>query len=74
MKNVDSQVVADFGREWQRFNQQSASPEELQALFGAYFKVFPWEALPAGAEGADIGCGSADGLGSLPLGWVACIA
>ncbi|RMF49218.1 MAG: class I SAM-dependent methyltransferase [Bacteroidetes bacterium] len=58
MKNVDSQVVADFGREWQRFNQQSASPEELQALFMAYFKVFPWEALPAGAEGADIGCGS----------------
>lgn len=57
-KNVDAQVVQDFGSEWSRFDQSKLSGNEHQDLFDSYFGIFPWHALPAGAVGADIGCGS----------------
>lgn len=58
MRNVDRQVVADFGDEWARFDQRTVADHELRALFNEYFSEFPWEALPAGATGFDLGCGS----------------
>jgi ubiquinone/menaquinone biosynthesis C-methylase UbiE len=56
--NIDPKVVADFGREWARFDQSGVSPEELQRSFDAYFAVFPWEQVGNNAKGFDLGCGS----------------
>jgi len=57
-RNVDTDVVESFGREWQAFDQSAESVEELQRIFDAYFTIFPWEALPKDAEGFDLGCGT----------------
>src|SRR4051812_40315357 len=56
--NVDEVTVESFGREWARFDQTGMTPEERRQHFDAYFAVFPWDALPDGAEGFDAGCGS----------------
>ena len=57
-KNIDKQVVADFGREWQRFDQAKLQDSEIQEIFQAYFAIFPWQKLPADSVGFDLGCGS----------------
>lgn len=57
-KNLDPKTVASFGDEWSRFDQSSMSIIEAEKAFNEYFAVFPWESLPAGAEGFDMGCGS----------------
>jgi ubiquinone/menaquinone biosynthesis C-methylase UbiE len=57
-KNIDEQVVKDFGSEWSRFDQSKLSSSDHQKLFANYFLLFPWADLPQGAVGADIGCGS----------------
>ena len=56
--NLDPQTVASFGDEWQRFDQQAMSPSEAERVFEDYFGIFPWDLLPAQAEGFDMGCGS----------------
>ena len=56
--NLDPATVADFGREWLRFDQSGLGAAEARAMFEAYFAVFPWQELPAGAVGFDAGCGS----------------
>lgn len=58
MKNADPRTIASFGDEWTRFDQQAMPDEEALAVFNDYFLVFPWERLPAQAEGFDMGCGS----------------
>jgi ubiquinone/menaquinone biosynthesis C-methylase UbiE len=57
-QNLDAATVAGFGTEWSRFDQSDLSDAERLATFEQYFAVFPWDALPAGAEGFDLGCGS----------------
>ena len=57
-ENIDPAVVSDFGAEWSRFDQTGMDEAETQALFDRYFAVFPWDSLPAGAVGFDLGCGS----------------
>jgi ubiquinone/menaquinone biosynthesis C-methylase UbiE len=56
--NADQKVIDDFGAEWARFDQTGLGAPELQAIFDAYFSIFPWSKLPAGARGMDVGCGS----------------
>lgn len=56
--NVDNLTVAGFGQEWEAFDQSKLTDEERQALFDAYFAVFPFDSLAADAEGFDLGCGS----------------
>lgn len=56
--NVDTRVAEGFGDEWKRFDQSCLSDGVQAQMFAAYFEVFPWAALPAGAVGADFGCGS----------------
>jgi ubiquinone/menaquinone biosynthesis C-methylase UbiE len=51
-------VVEGFSEEWSRFTQDKMTDAECQKSFDAYFKTFPWGALPSGSRGADIGCGS----------------
>ena len=57
-QNRDPSVIDDFGAEWARFDQSALDERERQLLFDAYFAVFPWHRLPAGAIGMDVGCGS----------------
>jgi SAM-dependent methyltransferase len=58
MGNLDAKTVVDFGRQWESFDQAALSQSELQELFDAYFKIFPWGSLPPDAMGFDLGCGS----------------
>lgn len=57
-KNIDDQVVRDFGSEWSRFDQSNLSQSDHQGMFDGYFHIFPWHELPSNSVGADIGCGS----------------
>lgn len=57
-RNIDEQVVSDFGSEWSRFDQSQLSKNDHQEMFQSYFHIFPWAVLPPNAIGADVGCGS----------------
>lgn len=57
-ENLDARTVASFGDEWSRFDQSAMSEEEIKRIFNEYFSIFPWQELPAEAEGFDMGCGS----------------
>jgi SAM-dependent methyltransferase len=56
--NIDQRTVESFGLQWSRLDQDSMPDEELVERFEEYFRVFPWDELPAGAEGFDLGCGT----------------
>jgi len=56
--NVDLKTVEGFGEEWAAFTQEALSPAEHQRLFDQYFSIFPFDRLPEGAEGFDLGCGT----------------
>jgi SAM-dependent methyltransferase len=56
--NVDPSVVAGFGDEWTRMDQSQLTGSEYEHLFDSYFHIFPWDRLPPGAVGFDLGCGS----------------
>jgi hypothetical protein len=51
-RNVDRRVAEGFGREWSTFTQGSSdlTPNERQRPFDQYFRIFPWNDLPANAE------------------------
>ena len=57
-RNVDAATVASFGDEWSRYDQSGLGEAESRQIFERYFSLFPWAALPPGAEGFDMGCGS----------------
>lgn len=57
-KNIDREVVDDFGKEWTKFDQSNVSPDELQEIFQQYFSLFSFENLAKNSEGFDLGCGS----------------
>ncbi len=56
--NLDPKLVEDFGREWGQFDQTLIPPAQLAAMFNRYFYLFPWDSLPRGAVGFDLGCGT----------------
>jgi SAM-dependent methyltransferase len=58
VSNVDPLTVDDFGFEWQRLDQTALSESDRASIFAQYFSLFPWQDLPAGAVGFDLGCGS----------------
>jgi ubiquinone/menaquinone biosynthesis C-methylase UbiE len=58
MNNVDRKTVEGFGDEWSRMDQRHLPDGEKQRVFEAYFKLFPWDALPSQPIGFDAGCGS----------------
>mgnify|MGYP001214290965 CR=1 FL=1 len=59
---MNNKVIADFGKEWKKYNQNHGNSSflknELKFFFSLYFKNFPWERLPKNATGFDLGCGS----------------
>lgn len=57
-RNIDDQVVKDFGSEWSRFDQSKLSENDQLEMFESYFSIFPWHELSSNSVGADIGCGS----------------
>lgn len=59
MKNIDTKVVEDFGKEWSRFTQGDPGlDKELILLFDKYFSIFPWNKISKKSIGFDLGCGS----------------
>jgi ubiquinone/menaquinone biosynthesis C-methylase UbiE len=60
MRNIDPDVTAGFGHEWSTFQQSGSefSAADREAIFQSYFRIFPWNELPANPIGIDIGCGS----------------
>ena len=58
IKNEDTRTVDGFGDEWTRFDQSTLSDHIRESIFSDYFNICPWDILPEGAKGADIGCGS----------------
>jgi ubiquinone/menaquinone biosynthesis C-methylase UbiE len=56
--NIDPETVSGFGDEWTRFDQAALPDADKRRVFQEYFGIFPFEKLPADAEGFDLGCGS----------------
>jgi SAM-dependent methyltransferase len=56
--NIDTRTVEGFGDEWSAYDQRALSATEHRQLFDRYFGIFPFDRLPANAEGFDMGCGS----------------
>ncbi len=56
--NIDPHTVQGFGHEWSFFDQSMLNEAELHETFNSYFEIFPWDSLPANAQGFDVGCGS----------------
>lgn len=57
-ENIDRATVHGFGQEWSAYDQSALTGEEYRRLFDGYFAIFPFDELPAYAEGFDLGCGS----------------
>ena len=57
MKNVDKNVVSDFGMEWDQYDQSQPDPK-LKEAFLQYFSLFPEQYINAHSVGFDAGCGS----------------
>lgn len=55
--NLNSKVVADFGREWDKYNHSKLDPI-LQEAFSQYFSLLPDKYLNVHSRGFDAGCGS----------------
>ena len=56
--NIDEETVTSFGEERAHFDQSELTDAEWNAMFETYFSIFPFDSLPEGAEGFDMGCGS----------------
>jgi ubiquinone/menaquinone biosynthesis C-methylase UbiE len=56
--NADSETVEGFGAEWKRFDFEGHPEAELAEVFGQYFSLVDWDALPKGARAFDVGCGT----------------
>lgn len=58
LHNLDPKTVEGFGEEWGAYTQLALNRDEHRRMFDQYFAIFPFGALPEGAEGFDLGCGS----------------
>ena len=56
-KNIDKQLVNDFGNEWNKYRQNNNN-FDLDKAFQQYFHIFPSEYLSDQKIGFDAGCGS----------------
>ena len=57
-RNLDAKTIRGFGEEWSAFDQSGLTGAGYEEAFQAYFGIFPFDELPAAAEGFDLGCGS----------------
>ena len=56
--NIDKNVVEDFGKEWEKFNQNELKGNKLIEAFNEYFEIFPNKFLSKNSIGFDMGCGT----------------
>ena len=40
-KKIEKQVIEDFGKEWQKFNQRDTAVSDLERMFEDYFHILP---------------------------------
>ena len=57
MVNQNDDLVSHYGKQWRDFDGRGRSKEEVLEEFHGYFDIFPFDQLPATAEGFDAGCG-----------------
>ena len=57
-QSFDASTVDGFGFEWSTYDQSDRDEGSLRRSFARYFTQFPWDELPSGATGIDIGCGT----------------
>jgi SAM-dependent methyltransferase len=58
LKDLDKQVITDFGSEWKPFNQSYLFKNGLKDSFMEYFLFFPLDQIDNTKEVFDMGCGS----------------
>ena len=58
MKNLETNVIKDFGREWKTFNHNHVNKKIQKENFNQYFYQFPFSKLKKKSIGFDAGCGS----------------
>ena len=58
MHNLDKKTVNSFSNEWNKFQQDKLSDEELLILVKNYFHLFPLDNLKKNYEVFDMGCGT----------------
>lgn len=51
-------VVNDFGKEWQKFDNEYLSDNELKKIFNDYFYIFPKKFFKKNKVGIDLGAGT----------------
>ena len=56
-KNIDQDVVNDFGKEWDQYDQSKLNLK-LDEAYSQYFNLLPEKYLNSSAIGFDAGCGS----------------
>ncbi len=54
----DVEVIEDFGREWNYFDQIKPDNYEYKNIFDNYFDIFPWKLISKESVGFDMGSGS----------------
>jgi len=58
LHNLDKKTVNSFSNEWNKFQQDKLSDEELLILVKNYFDLFPLDNLKKNYEVFDMGCGT----------------
>jgi len=56
--NIESEVINDFGLEWNKFNYKNINYRELKKIFNDYFRIFPFDKINKDSIGFDMGCGT----------------
>ena len=56
--NLDPKTVRGFGEEWSLFDHTEKHDAEMERIWGAYFRIFPWQLTSKDSIGIDVGCGS----------------
>ena len=51
-------VVNDFGKEWNKFDNNSLTDDQLHKIFNDYFHIFPKKFLNKQKIGIDLGSGT----------------
>jgi SAM-dependent methyltransferase len=57
-KKIGDQIIEDFGKEWQKFNQRDTSEQDLKKMFADYFHIVPKKYLSKESICFDMGAGS----------------
>ena len=57
-KKIEKQVIEDFGKEWQKFNQRDTAVSDLERMFEDYFHILPKKYMNKENKCFDMGAGS----------------